>query len=134
MSNLAIFAEYAAAFEETLRDDNWARLEKYFAPDACYLPGDGTEGVGRDAALAALRRSVDLLERKTDSRELVGEPNIEEEGDRITLTYTLKYTKAGMDDLTLAGIELIDYEAGSIRRMEDIFDNAEQLLAWRAKL
>ncbi|MEM7002025.1 MAG: hypothetical protein AAF529_14650, partial [Pseudomonadota bacterium] len=92
MSNLAIFAEYAAAFEETLRDDNWARLEKYFAADTCYLPGDGTEGARPAGALAALRRSVDLLERKTDSRELVGEPNIEEEGDRITLFFDIRLT------------------------------------------
>ena len=122
MSNLPIFAEYAAAFEETLEDDNWIRLEKYFADDASYLPGDGTEGAGRDAALAAMRNSVELLERKSDSREIIGQPGVSEDDDCITLTYAIKYSKAGLDDLMLVGRELIEYRDGLITRMEDIFD------------
>ncbi len=134
MSNLPKFAEYAAAFEETLEDDNWQRLEKYFTENASYLPGDGTEGVGREAALAAMKNSVDLLERKTDGREIVGDPGVSEDGDRITLTYTIRYTKAGLGEFTLVGKELIDYENGLIQRMEDIFDNADALVAWRSDL
>ena len=94
MSNLPKFGEYAAAFEETLIDDNWQRLEQYFADDSVYLPGDGTEGRGRDGVIEALQGSVNKLERQSDSRELMGEPTIDEQGDTITLKYALKYTKA----------------------------------------
>ena len=134
MSNLPHFVEYAAAFEETLEDDNWNRLEKYFSEDASYLPGDGTEGAGRDAALAAMKNSVDLLERKVDSREIIGDPGVSEDGDCITLTFTIRYAKSGRDEFTLVGKELIEYENGLIKRMEDIFDNADALIAWRSDL
>lgn len=30
------FVEYAQAFEKTYVDDDWTRLEPYFAPDAVY--------------------------------------------------------------------------------------------------
>lgn len=134
MSNLPIFSEYAGAFEETLQDDDWTRLEKYFADNSSYLPGDGSEGTGRDGALAAMKDSVDSLERKADGRELVGEPGVSEDGDRITLTFVIKYTKEGMEDFTLVGKEFIDYADRLIQRMEDVFDNSDALFEWRSKL
>jgi hypothetical protein len=134
MSNLPAFAEYAAAFEETLKDDDWSRLEKYFKDDSSYLPGDGTEGKGRAGALAAMKSSVDSLERKVDGREIIGEPGVSEKGDTITLTFTIKYTRQGMEDFTLVGKEVINYADGLIQRMEDIFDNADALIEWRSKL
>ena len=36
MTNLECFAAYAADFEKTFKDDDWSRLERYFAPDATY--------------------------------------------------------------------------------------------------
>ena len=93
-----------------------------------------TEAAGREDALAAMKNSVDLLERKADSRETVGEPGVSENGDCITLTYSVRYTKAGLDDFTLVGKELIEYENGLIKRMEDIFDNTDAIIAWRSDL
>lgn len=134
MSNLAIFATYAAAFEESLQDDDWGRLAQYFAPEASYLPGDGTQANGRDAVLQALQDSVNALERKSDSRDLVGEPEISETGDTITLKFTLKYTKEGLPDLILSGHETVQYADGSILKMEDAFDDPAAMLAWSSKL
>ena len=131
MSNLPKFGEYAAAFEETLIDDNWQRLEQYFADDSVYLPGDGTEGRGRDGVIEALQGSVNKLERQSDSRELMGEPTIDEQGDTVTLKYALKYTKAGKPDLELIGTETIEYVDGLICPMEDVFANAEEMIRWR---
>ena len=37
MDNPTCFMQYAAAFEETFKDDDWSRLHQYFTPDAVYL-------------------------------------------------------------------------------------------------
>ena len=134
MSHLPRFGEYAAAFEESLLDDNWSRLEQYFAAQASYLPGDGTQASGRAAVLQALQDSVNALERKCDSREVVGEPEISESGDTITLKFTIKYTKSGLPDLTLVGVETVQYAEGEILRMEDAFDDPSALVDWRNRL
>jgi len=134
LSNLPTFGNYAADFEQSLRDDDWTRLEQYFSADACYLPGDGTEASGHAAVMQALKDSVNALEKKSDSRELIGEPQVSEAGDTITLNYTLKYTKSGMPDLDLKGCETIDFANGLIQRMEDVFENAAEMQNWRESL
>ncbi len=134
MSNLTIFSEYAAAFEETLKDDNWQRLEKYFSEASSYAPGDGTIGKGLAGTIGALKGSVESLERKVDSRGLVGQPEIEESGDTITLKFSLMYTKAGMPDLNLVGVETIRYKDGVIVQMEDVFEDAAAMIAWREQV
>jgi hypothetical protein len=41
MTNLECFGAYAADFEQTYKDDDWSRLDRYFAPDATYqVKGD----------------------------------------------------------------------------------------------
>jgi ketosteroid isomerase-like protein len=134
MSNLSLFSAYAASFEESLTDDDWTRLETYFADDANYCPGDGSTAEGRPAVLAALKDSVDQLERKTESRDILGTPDIAEEGDRITLNFQIRYTKTGLPDLILDGVETVDYANGVIQRMEDKFANTDTYLDWRSKL
>ena len=134
MSNLPRFATYAADFEKTLLDDNWARLEPFFAESASYLPGDGTEAKGRAAAIQALKDSVEALERRCETRELIGEPGISEQGATVTLTYSIRYGKAGVPDFVLNGVETIDYVDGQIVRMEDIFEDSDALAAWKASL
>lgn len=132
MSNLQNFEKYAAAFEETYADDNWARLEQYFTPDAVYLPGDGTEAVGRDNVLKALENSVNSLDRTFDSRALGEGTQASEEGDDVTLVWKLVLTKQGKPDLVLSGRELLEFSDGAIKRMEDIFDEGvpDTLAAW----
>jgi len=123
MSNLKAFVAYAAAFDESLVNDNWSRIEQYFSEDASYKPGDGTEGIGRNGAIQSLQDSVNALERKCDARELIGQPGVTEEGDTITLSFTIKYTKQG-----------VQYSAGLISKMEDVFENPNDVMAWRNSL
>ncbi|HEY5680803.1 MAG TPA: nuclear transport factor 2 family protein [Pseudomonadales bacterium] len=134
MSNLPTFGAYAAAFEESLQDDDWTRLEQYFSEDASYRPGDGTEAIGREAVLQALQASVNQLERKCDSRDPVGEPELSESGDTITLKFTVKYTKEGLPDLMLSGYETVQFSDGRILKMEDVLDDASAMLEWTSKL
>ncbi len=135
MSNLERFAEYAEAFEETFADDNWERLEQYFTEDAVYAPGDGTEAVGRDNVLKALRDSVNNLDRNFDSRAFGDTPPPTEDGEVVTLIWQLTFGKEGLPDLTISGRELLTYSDGEITRMEDIFDEGtpETLGAWMSE-
>ena len=122
MSYTDRFLEYAAAFEETFADDNWERLEQFFTEDAVYLPGDGTEAVGRDNVLAALRRSVDSLDRRFDSRSMGDIPPPSESGNVVTLIWSLILSKEGQPDLTLSGREYATFSGDAIQRLEDVFD------------
>jgi hypothetical protein len=135
MSNLKRFEEYAAAFEETYADDNWTRLEQYFTEDAVYLPGDGTEAVGRSKVLEALRNSVNGLDRNFDSRALGDGPTPTEDGNVVTLIWSLILKKEGVPDLVLSGRELLTYSGDAIQRMEDIFDEGvpDILTEWMQK-
>jgi hypothetical protein len=40
---ITIFESFAAAFESSLLDDDWSRLEKYLAEDATYLNVGGPD-------------------------------------------------------------------------------------------
>lgn len=117
------FAAYAQAFEETYEDDDWSRLEPYFAPNAVYLPGDGTHSVGRDAVLETLRRSVDSLDRRFQSRklELLAAPVVE--NDLLVAQWRASYSDDDLGDLVIAGMELATFYEGVIQRLEDVFDD-----------
>jgi hypothetical protein len=67
MNPLQRFLEYAAAFELSYADDDWTRLEPFFAPDAIYrVTGSNAwdcEVKGCKALLAAMRKFVDEFDR-----------------------------------------------------------------------
>ncbi len=71
MDPLQRFAAYAADFEKTFEDDEWTRLEGYFAEDAIYTvkgtPFD-CEVRGRDAIFRAIKKSIDGFDRHFDKR------------------------------------------------------------------
>jgi len=135
LGNLDRFTEYAAAFEETFSDDNWGRLEQYFTPDAVYLPGDGTEAVGRDGVLQALRKSVDSLDRRFESRSLSESQAPTEDGNTVTLIWKMTLAKQGAPDLNISGTEYAIYADGAIQRLEDVFDEGgvDGMMEWMGK-
>ena len=45
MDLIARFLEYAAAFEATYVDDDWSRLERFFAPDVVYAVTGGPANI-----------------------------------------------------------------------------------------
>ena len=133
MSELERFQAYADAFEETYVDDNWSRLEAYFADDAEYDPGDGIKSVGRDAVIARLRDAVNGLDRRFDSRILDAEaPTLD--GNTVSLKWNMTLRKAGAPDLNLSGVEKVSYADGAIKSMQDVFDEGtvEALHGWMA--
>jgi len=137
MSRIDRYQEYVEAFEETFEDDDWTRLEAYFAEDAAYDTGQGPDSVvgGREAVLGYLKTSLDTFDRLLDSRELefVGDP--EEEGDRVTIGWKARYTKAGAPDLVISGKEMAEFSGDRIKLLRDEFDEsaAEAMRSWMAE-
>lgn len=73
MGTLESFLSYAAEFEKSYADDDWSRLERFFADDAVYRVESnrfGCELTGPDAILAGMKKSLDGFDRRFDTREI----------------------------------------------------------------
>jgi hypothetical protein len=138
MTPLEAFMNYATAFEATFADDDWSRLEKCFTDDAVYEVKNAAWGCrveGRDAILAALRKSLDGFDRRMAERqiELRGEPV--EAGDTIDVEWTVTYELAGAPDYALVGRTHARLENGRVAYLADHYPDgvSETALAWVAE-
>ncbi|MBW2426518.1 MAG: nuclear transport factor 2 family protein [Deltaproteobacteria bacterium] len=117
------YQAYADAFEESLADDDWTRLEEYFTEDAIYRPDGSEEGqvAGRDAVMQRLKGGVDQFDRRMDSREIefTGEPH--EEGSRVEAGWKVRYTKSGAPDVEIFGTETAEFRDDRIYILSDAF-------------
>ena len=123
MSLVDRYLEYADAFEESFADDDWSRLEAYFTPDATY---DGDPPArGRAALLAKLKTGVDNFDRRMDSRSPdFAKPT--ENGDTVTMKWTVTYTKKGLPDLSISGVETARFAGDRIALLHGDFDPEAQ--------
>src|SRR6478735_3425581 len=67
MEILQQFMAYAAAFEQTLVDDDWTRLRPFFAADAVYEVQSEDVGcrlVGPEAIFAGMKKSLNGFDRR----------------------------------------------------------------------
>jgi hypothetical protein len=121
------FIEYASAFEQTVADDDWTRLEPYFAEGAVYVvTGEAPLGgrwQGRKQILEHLRESLNGLDRKFDERRIepVGTPRVGE--DSFEMGWRGVYRKAGYPDLVFGGIERAIFEGERILLLEDAIED-----------
>ncbi len=126
------FMAYAMAFEQTYVDDDWSRLEGYFAPDVVYRTGAGAEVRGRGAVLAYLKGSLDSFDRRCDSRRvsLLAEPLVTD--DQVTIEWQGVYELAGAPDAVLRGREQATFRGDAITCLEDtLYDGvAEAFQRW----
>jgi hypothetical protein len=123
MSIAERYQAYADAFEQSYEDDDWTRIEQYFTENAVY-EGD-PEARGNAAVLAKLKGAVDGFDRKMDSRT----PDFQAptaEGDTVTVSWKVTYTKAGCPDLVIFGREIAEFEGDRIARLRDEFDPAAE--------
>ena len=90
--------------------------------DATIVMPTSAPAIKRDAVLGYLEGSVNGLDRRFDSRQFVGEPSITATEDEVTMTFTVRYDKAGLPPLVVSGTEVARYAGGMIERMEDVFD------------
>ena len=135
MDPLQRFSAYAADFEKTFEDDDWTRLEGYFAEDATYtVTGTPFDCVvrGRDAIFRAIKKSIDGFDRRFDEREIVpdGPPVVDR--NRVTFSGTGHYEKEGVDSLTIQLSETAELdETGRIVSLVDVYpEGQDEMLRW----
>jgi hypothetical protein len=123
MTILERYLAYADDFEKCLVDDDWSRIEQYFAPAAIYEGEPAAQS--RTAVLAKLKSGVDGFDRRMDSRT----PDFQRPtvaGNTITMKWAVRYTKAGLPDLVISGTETAVFEGDRIARLRDDFDPEAQ--------
>jgi hypothetical protein len=123
---LQIFGAYAAAFEETYKDDDWKRLEPFFAADAVYSVvnlGPVTCSIrGRDAILAGLRKSIDGFDRRFDSRAVEILTGPEEDGSNVRAGWRVTYTCPGHPNAVISAYSVARVADGRIVELFDVYD------------
>lgn len=126
MNPLQRFGEYADAFEKTFEDDDWSRLDAFYAPDIAYVVSGSSfdcELRGREAVVAGIRKALDGMDRRFDDRAIApnGDPRVE--GNRIVFPARVDYRKQGLDDLSFTLSETAEFDdAGRIVLLRDDYD------------
>ena len=123
MNDVERFEQYAADFELAYESDDWSVVERHFAEDAVYevLAGPPMGGCyeGRDAVLASLKQTLDLFDRRFDSRQVTFLEGPEMRGDSVWLRALANYAVAGAPDLAIEGEETATFDGDRIIRLED---------------
>lgn len=131
------YREYAEAFEATYIDDDWSRLEPFFAKDVTFRSfyTADIKVVGRQAVIEQLRADVEAFDRKFDERrlEFVGTPR--EAGHRVAMQWKMIYVKAGAPELVLMGTEAATFAGDLIVLLEGAYapDSFGDFGAWLGK-
>lgn len=126
MNIIERFAAYAADFEKTLADDDWARLAQYFSEDAIYrVESDlfGCELTGPAELFAGMKKSLDGFDRNFPERDIAMTEGPEVAGDEMRVSWTVTYHKRGLPDFVLRGKSLARVRAGKIVLLVDSYDD-----------
>jgi hypothetical protein len=122
MGPLQRFLEYAQDFEKTFDDDDWKRLERYFARDAVYEVRNAPFACrleGRAAILRGLKKSIDGFDRRLSKRSLEVTEAPKQEGDTITVGWAATYRKPGAPALVGRGRTTARFEGDLIVELRD---------------
>lgn len=138
MDILQRFLAYAADFERTLADDDWTRLEDYFADDAVYevrgIPALAARMDGKAAIFNGMQKSLNGFDRVFSSRDITPEPP-QIDGDTLRLRWTVTYHRDGTPPFVLRGDSEVHYRDGRIVHLIDTFaPETEQAFAdWQRR-
>ena len=129
---------YAGDFEKTLADDDWTRLAQYFCDDAVYevdAPIIGCRLETTENIFAGIKKSLDGMDRRFDSRDIDLTSGPERDGDELRASWTITYHKEGVKPFLLRGRTEARYRDGRIAYMVDHYDQAitDESLAWQAE-
>jgi hypothetical protein len=135
MNILNRFFAYAQDFELTFRDDDWSRLDAYFAPDAVYEVRNvpfACSIAGRDAIFRAIKKSLDGFDRRFTERRIEMTRPPTADGDVVTVFWAVTYERAGAPPLALRGRSAARFAGDRIAHLTDTFEDGvgEQASAW----
>ncbi len=138
MGALEDFLTYANAFEETYLDDDWQRLEEYFAANATYTIVAEKYGCvlqGPSDILAGMKRSLDNFDRRFDSREIKVGDDLAADEHGLSVSWIAHYQKAGLPDYQLHGHSKAQLANGKITALTDSFsaESEASLEQWVAE-
>jgi hypothetical protein len=130
------FMAYAAAFERTLVDDDWTRLQQYFAPDAVYevhAQSIGCRLTGPAAIFAGMKKSLDGFDRKFAKRDIEVTSGPEVSADEIRMAWKVVYRKEGVSPFELRGRSVARYANDKIVYLADSYDASmdREFTAWQ---
>jgi hypothetical protein len=129
MSRIALFAKYAAAFEDAYKSNDWSLLEPFFTQDAVYDVGDipgplGGRSDGRDAILGYFDRVLNSFDRRFATRTIALVEGPREDGDTVWIRGSVVYTAPGVPDLRFELEEITTFRGDRICHLEDRYDDA----------
>ena len=127
-----VFREYAAAFEQTYIDDDWKRLEEYFAQDAVYEVRGGPIGckiTGSSAIFAGMKKSLDGMDRRCADRKIdvTGGPEISstDDAEEISLDWVVTYFYGEAPEGELVGRTAVTVADGVIVELRDEYTDED---------
>jgi hypothetical protein len=125
MNPTELLVAYAADFEASFIDDEWTRLEKYFAPTAVYevkgISAFTCRIEGPAAIFAGMKKSLDGFDRALDSRTIAITSELDETADGVDLDWKVTYTKAGAPPFELIGHTFVRVLDGKIVELVDSY-------------
>jgi hypothetical protein len=115
-----IFEKFAEDFEGAVADNNWLRLEKFFAENATYLNHGGPDPKceGREAILTYFEEDVTNTDRRFDTRTLIALSPPSVNGARLSRRWRCTYTLNDAPDLVLEGESRYVFESDLIEALE----------------
>jgi hypothetical protein len=119
------FMAYAGDFERTLADDEWTRLQRYFADDAVYevqAESFGCRLTGPAAIFAGIRKSLNGFDRKFAKRDIEVTSGPEISGDEMQMGWKVVYSKEGLPPFVLRGRSVVRYSGDKIVYLSDRYD------------
>ncbi len=138
MDRIQLFLTYAKEFEHTYKDDDWTRLEPFFAEDAVYevlnVPF-ACRIAGRDAIFRGIRKSIAGFDRRMASRRIEVLSPPQATGDEFRVAWAVTYTVGELPPLRIAARTVARYRGDLIEYLADIYDDASgpASLAWIEK-
>lgn len=136
MSLIKTFLAYAKDFELTFRDDDWSRLERYFAADAVYQVSDAPFACrieGRDAIFRGIKKSIDGFDRRMDQRKIEALGQLTETANQVQVPWAVTYHYRDLPPMRVTARTTATYAGDRIVHLEDRYDPSDaSLLGWRA--
>jgi hypothetical protein len=129
---IEVFMDYAAAFEQTYVDDDWKRLEKYFAKDAVYEVRGGPlvcKITGPSAIFTGIKKSLDGMDRLCSERKIHvtdgPEMSSTDAGEEISLGWVITYVYGEAPEVELIGRTVVTAADGVIVEMRDEYTDED---------